>query len=128
MKEEKIDRIIRKTFNDKFIAEPSSEFSDNVMEKLGVKKRESTVVTKPLKPRRGLLLMGGLYILIIALVFFLPGSVERVTTYKLPEISLPAISKYLNFSSGISRLLIVLILGGWALIFFDNYIRKLFMR
>ncbi len=127
MKEEKLDRIIRKTFNDHFIPEPSKEFVDNVMGELGVKPVNSTIKTKPLKPKIGLILMGVLYLVILAMVFVFPGSLDS-TTYQLPQFKLPALSDYININQNLSRMLIFLILGGWLLIFFDNYIKKHFAR
>ena len=41
MKEEKIDRFIRKTVNDRFIENPSPNFTENVMGKLGVTNQEA---------------------------------------------------------------------------------------
>jgi len=127
MKEDKYDRVIRKVFNDHFVPEPSSDFVDNVMGELGVKPVNSTLKTKPLKPKRGLILMGILYVVIIALIFIIPGSLDS-TTYELPKLNLPALSDYIQISQNLSRMLIFLIVGGWLLLFFDNYIRKYFVR
>lgn len=127
MKEEKYDRVIRKIVNDHFMPEPSGNFVDNVMGELGVKPVKSTLKSKPLMPKRGLILMGILYVVIIALIFFIPGSLDS-TAYKLPKFNLPALSDYIHISKNLSRMLIVLIVGGWLLLFFDNYIRKFFVR
>lgn len=127
MKEEELDRIIRKTVNDHFIPEPSKDFVDHVMGELGVNTVSSNLKTKPLKPKRGLILMAVLYIAILAAVFIIPGSLNS-TSYQLPKFNLPAISDYINISQNMSRMLIFLILGGWLLLFLDKYIRKLFIR
>ncbi len=127
MKEEKLDRIIRKTVNDHFIPEPSRDFVDHVMGELGVKPVKSTLKTKPLKPKRGLILMGILYLVILAAVFVLPGSLAS-SSYQLPQFKLPSLSDYININQNLSRMLIFSILGGWLLIFFDKYIRKLLIR
>jgi hypothetical protein len=127
MKEEKYDRVIRKIVNDHFIPEPSGNFVDNVMGELGVKPAKSTLKTKPLMPKRGLILMGILYVVIIALIFIIPGSMDS-TAYELPKFNLPALSDYIQINQNLSRMLIFLIVGGWLLLFFDNYIRKFFAR
>jgi hypothetical protein len=129
MKEEKLDRIIRKTVNDHFVSEPSNEFVDNVMVELGVKPIKSSLKTKPLRPKWGLIIMGILYLVILSSVFFIPGALSlNSTSYQLPQFKLPSLSEYLNISQGLSRMLILLIIGGWLLIIFDNYIKKLFIR
>jgi len=127
MKEEKYDRIIRKTVNENFMPDPSRDFVDNVMGELGVKPVKATLKTKPLKPKRGLILMGVLYIVILALIFVIPGSLDS-STYQLPKFNLPALSDYIHINQNFSRMLIFLIVGGWLLLFFDNYIRKRFAR
>ncbi|MBR9999572.1 MAG: hypothetical protein KFF73_11405 [Cyclobacteriaceae bacterium] len=127
MKEEKLDRIIRKMVNDHFIPEPSRDFVDKVMGELGVKPAQSTLKTKPLKSRRGLILMGVLYLAILITILVVPGALES-SSYNLPEFKLPSLSEYFNISQNLSKMLILLILGGWILIFFDRYIRKFFMR
>lgn len=127
MKEEKLDRIIRKMVNDHFTPEPSREFVDNVMHELGVKPVKSTLQTKPLKPRRGLFLMGALYLAILLAVFLIPGALET-SQYKLPDFKLPSITDYISISQDLSKMLILLILGGWILLFSDRFLRKFFMR
>ncbi len=128
MKEERFDRIIRKTFNDKYLEEPSVNFTDQVMEKMGVTKKTPATAIRPLRQKRGLVLMIILYALIFSLIFFIPSSVESVFSYKFPDFRLPTLSQYLDPGSGFSKLLIALILGGWLLIFLDNFIRKFFTR
>ena len=127
MKEEKVDRIIRKTVNDHFTPEPSREFADHVMEKLGVKPVQSTLKTKPLKPKRGLILMGVVYLAILVSIFFIPKSLESASI-QLPKFNLPALSDYISIDQNLSRMLIFSIIAGWLLLFFDKYIRKLFLR
>jgi hypothetical protein len=127
MKEEKLDRIIRKTFNDHFTPEPSRDFVDHVMGELGIKPVQSTLKTKPLKPKRGLILMGVLYLVILVSVFFIPKSLES-TSLQLPEFNLPALSDYININQNFSRLLVFSILAGWLLLFFDKYLRKILIR
>jgi len=129
MKDEKLDRIIRKTVNDHFMPEPSRSFVDNVMGELGVKSVKSTLKTKPLKPKWGLILMGIFYLIILASIFFIPGAwTINSSAYQLPQFKIPSISEYLNIGQGLSRMLILLIIGGWLLIFFDNYLKKYFVR
>jgi len=127
MKEEKLDRIIRKTVNDQFTPNPSPNFVDNVMGELGVKQLKSTLNTKPLKPKKGLFLMAGLYLVILASIFFIPGTIES-SSIELPQFKFPSLTDYFNISQGLSRMLIMLIIGGWILLFFDKYIKKLFVR
>ena len=127
MKEEKFDRIIRKMVNDHFMQEPSRDFTDGVMKRLGVKTAPAPLKTKPLKPRWGLILMGALYLIILISVLIIPGSLES-SAYRLPEIKFPALADYMNISENLSKMLILLILGGWILLFSDRFIRRLFMR
>ena len=49
MKEQKIDRIIRKTINEHHFIKPSPEFTRSVLEKMGVKTSPVTVKEKPIK-------------------------------------------------------------------------------
>jgi hypothetical protein len=127
MKEDKLDRTIRKMVNDHFTPEPSREFADNVMHQLGVKPAKSTLQTKPLKPKRGLILMGVLYLAILLSILLIPGALES-SQYQLPEFKLPSLANYINISQNLSKMLILLILGGWILLFSDRFLRKLFMR
>ena len=127
MKEDKLDRIIRKMVNDHFAPEPSREFADNVMHQLGVKPAKTTLQTKPLKPKRGLILMGVFYLAILLSILFIPGALES-SQYQLPEFKLPSLANYINISQNLSKMLILLILGGWILLFSDRFLRKLFMR
>ncbi len=132
MKEDRIDRIIRKTYNSDIEQGPSPEFTERVMKEMGVRRSGSKLETKPLRSKRGLLLTGLIYLFIFALVVVLPMVLPEAmaggTVYQLPEFNLPPLTELLNLDQGMTRILMVLILGGWALIFFDNYIRKLFMR
>lgn len=127
MKEEKIDRLIRETVNDEFFQNPSKEFTGQVMEKLGVKGQDSKLSTRPLRYKWGLWSMVIIYSILILTVIILPGSLMN-SAYQLPEIQLPSISKFISFSSDISRLLVVLIFGGWFLIFIDKFARRIFFR
>jgi hypothetical protein len=127
MKEEKLDRIIRKMVNDHFTPEPSRNFVDNIMSEMGVKPAQSNLKTKPLKPRRGLILMGILYAGILLSIFLIPGALET-SPYSLPEFKLPSIMNYISIGKDLSKMLILLILGGWILLFSDRFLRKLFMR
>ena len=54
MKEDKIDRLIRKTVNDGIIQNPSPQFTENIMEKLGVASPSAKLKTQPLKSKWGL--------------------------------------------------------------------------
>lgn len=127
MKEDKFDRLIRKTLNDGYMQNPSPRFTENIMEKLGVPAQESRLKTKPIKAKWGIWSMIVIYILLIAFIFILPGSISS-SNFQLPEFKLPSLAKYISFSSDISKLLIVLILGGWVLIFLDNYVKRFFTR
>ena len=127
MKEEKLDRIIRKMVNDHFTPEPSRDFTEKVMNGLGVKPVQSTLKTKPLRPKRGLIVMGVLYLVVLAATFLMPGSLES-SSYQLPTFKLPALSDYINLNQDFSKMLVLLILGGWILIFSDRILRKLFIR
>ena len=127
MKEDKFDRLIRKTINDGYMQSPSPQFTEHIMEKLGVTGQESKLKTKPIKAKWGIWSMVVIYILLIAFIFIIPGSIES-SSFQLPEFELPSLSKYFSFSGNISKLLIVLILGGWILIFLDNYVKRYFTR
>jgi len=127
MKEEKIDRLIRSTMNDGFMENPSPGFTENVMQKLGVSSQEAKLKTKPVKSKWGLRSMIFIYVLLIALIFIIPGSL-LTSDYTLPTFELPSLGEYLTLDSNISKLLIMLILGGWFLIFIDSYLKKFFTR
>ncbi len=127
MKEEKLDRIIRKTINDHFTPDPSPNFVEHVMGELGVRQLKPTLTTKPLKPRKGLFLMGALYLGILISIFFIPATIES-SALQLPQLKIPSLTEYLNINQGLSRMLIILIIGGWILLIFDKYVKKLFVR
>jgi len=127
MKEEKIDRFIRKTVNDGFIENPSPNFTENVMGKLGVTNQEAKLKTKPFKSKWGLRSMIFIYLVLMIVILLIPAGLES-GGYQLPKFELPTISKYLVLDGNISKLLITLILGGWFLIFIDNYLKKFFTR
>lgn len=127
MKEENIDRFIRKTVNDGFIVNPSPNFTDTVMGKLGVTNQEAKLKTKPIKSKWGLRSMILIYLVLMIVILLIPASLET-GGYQLPKIELPSISKYFVLDGNISKLLITLILGGWFLIFIDNYLKKFFTR
>jgi len=127
MKEEKIDRLIRNTINDGYIQNPSSQFTESVMEKLGVVSQGTKLKTKPIRPRWGLWSIVVIYLLLMAAILIIPGNIDS-ETFQLPKFELPSISKYFSFSGSVSRLLITLILGGWFLIFIDSTIRKFITR
>jgi len=127
MKEEKIDRIIRKTINDGIMQDPSSQFTENVMEKLGLSNQEIKLKTKPVKSKWGLRSMIFVYVILIVAIFLIPGGLES-SGYQLPKFELPSISEYFQISGSISKMLLMLIIGGWLLIFIDNYAKKFFTR
>ena len=127
MKEEKIDRFIRKTVNDGYMENPSPNFTENVMGKLGVSNQEAKLKTKPVKSKWGLRSMIFIYLILMIAILIIPGSMES-GGYQLPKFELPSLSKYFVLDSNISKLLIILILGGWFLIFIDNYLKKFFTR
>jgi hypothetical protein len=127
MKEEKIDRFIRKTMNDGYMENPSSEFTENVMGKLGVSNQGAKLKTKPIKSKWGLRSMILIYLILMVAILLLPGTLES-GAYQLPKFELPSLGKYFTLDGNISKLLIMLILGGWFLIFIDNYLKKFFTR
>ena len=127
MKEEKIDRLIRNTMNDGFIQNPPQQFTERIMEKLGIVGHETKLKTKPIKSRWGLWFIVIIYLILIATIFFLPGNVNS-ELIKLPKFELPSISKYFSFSGTFSKLLLTLIFGGWFLIFIDGFIKKYITR
>jgi hypothetical protein len=127
MKEEKIDRLIRKTVNDGMMQNPSSQFTENVMEKLGLSNQEIKLKTKPVKSKWGLRSMIFVYLILIVAIFLIPGGLES-NGYQLPKFELPSISQYFQISGSISKMLLMLIIGGWLLIFIDNYAKKFFTR
>jgi hypothetical protein len=127
MKEEKIDRLIRKTMNDGILQNPSPQFTENVMEKLGVNGQGIKLKTKPIKSKWGLRSMIIIYLILIIAIFLIPSGLES-TGYQLPKFELPSLSQYFQISGSVSKMLIILILGGWFLIFIDNYAKKLFAR
>jgi hypothetical protein len=127
MKEEKIDRIIRKTINDGYLQSPSSQFTENIMEKLGVAGQKVKLKTKPMKSKWGLRSMIIIYLILLIAILVIPGGLET-NGYQLPKFELPSLSQYFTISGSISKLLITLILGGWFLIFIDKYAKKFFTR
>ena len=127
MKEEKIDRFIRRTINDGYIENPSPNFTENVMSKLGVTNQEAKLKTKPMKSKWGLRSMIFIYLIIMVAILLIPGTLES-GGYQLPKFELPSFSEYLVLDGNISKLLLTLILGGWFLIFIDNYLKKFFTR
>ena len=127
MKEEKIDRFIRKAINDGYIENPSPNFTENVMDKLGVTNLEAKLKTKPMKSKWGLRSMIFIYLIIMVAILLIPGSLAS-GGYQLPKFELPSLSKYFVLDSNISKLLLTLILGGWFLIFIDNYLKKFFTK
>lgn len=127
MKEEKIDRFIRRTINDGYIENPSPNFTENVMSKLGVTNQEAKLKTKPVKSKWGLRSMILIYLIIMVAILLIPGSLES-GGYQMPKFELPSFSEYFVLDGNISKLLLTLILGGWFLIFIDNYLKKFFTR
>jgi len=127
MKEEKFDRLIRKTINDGIMQNPSSQFTENVMEKLGVTGQELKLKTKPIKSKWGLRSMIIVYLILIVAIFLIPGSLES-SGYQLPKFELPSLSQYFQINGSVSKMLIILIFGGWFLIFIDKYAKKFFTR
>jgi hypothetical protein len=127
MKEEKIDRLIRKTINEGYIQDPSPQFTENIMERLGVPGKDAKLKTKPIKSKWGLRSMIIIYLVLIAAILLIPGTMES-TKFQLPTIELPSFGQYFKIGDSISKLLIMLILGGWFLIFVDNYVRRRFAR
>jgi hypothetical protein len=127
MKEEKIDRFIRRTINDGYIENPSPNFTENVMSKLGVTNQDAKLKTKPLKSKWGLRSMIFIYLIILVAILLIPASLVS-GGYQLPNFELPSISEYFVLDGNISKLLLMLILGGWFLIFIDNYLKKFFTR
>ena len=127
MKEEKIDRFIRRTINDGYIENPSPNFTENVMSKLGVTNQEAKLKTKPMKSKWGLRSMIFIYLIIMVAILLIPGSLES-GGYQMPKFELPSFSEYFVLDGNISKLLLTLILGGWFLIFIDNYLKKFFTR
>ena len=127
MKEEKIDRLIRNTINDGMIQNPSSRFTESVMEKMGLSNQELKLKTKPVRSKWGLRSMIFVYIFLIAAIFLIPGGLES-SGYQLPKLELPSIGQYFQLSESISKTLLMLIIGGWLLIFIDKYAKKFFTR
>ena len=127
MKEEKIDRFIRKTMNDGYMENPSPDFTKNVMGKLGITNQEAKLKTKPIKSKWGLRSTILIYLVLMIAILLIPGGLES-GGYQLPKFELPSLGKYFTLDGNISKLLIMLILGGWFLIFIDNYLKKFFTR
>jgi hypothetical protein len=127
MKEEKIDRLIRKTINDGMMQNPSGNFTDNVMEKMGLSNQELKLKTKPVKSKWGLRSMIIVYLVLIVAIFFIPGGLES-SGFQLPKFEIPSFSEYFQISGSVSKMLLMLIIGGWLLIFMDKYAKKFFAR
>lgn len=129
MKEENIDRIIRKTINDGYLLNPSSQFTENIMETLGVSGQKAKLKTKPIKSKWGLRSMIIFYLVLLIAILVIPGTLETsVYQFQLPKFELPSLSQYFTLSGSVSKLLIALIFGGWFLIFIDNFVKKFFTR
>jgi len=126
MKENKLDDIIRTTVNKDMIEKPSLSFTDSVMEKLGVNPQEGKLKTKPIRIKWGLISMIFVYIIIVGAVFLIPGSVSS-ESFQMPTFNLPSITEYLDLGENTSKILIMLIFGGWLLIFIDKFLKKLFI-
>lgn len=127
MKEQKIDRFIRKTVNENHNLKPSPEFTENILEKLGVKTTPAVSKPKPIRNKWGLILTVSLYILIMVSLLVIPQNQESTMTW-IPQFSLPAIGDYLNVSSNVYKMILILIMGGWILLIADNFVKKLFLR
>jgi hypothetical protein len=127
MKEDKIDRLIRKTVNDGIIQNPSPQFTENVMGKLGVASPSTKLKTQPLKSKWGLRSMIIIYLILILAIIIIPGGLVS-NGYQLPKFELPSFSQYFQLSGSVSKMLIMLILGGWFLIFIDSYVKKFLIR
>ena len=127
MKEGKIDRLIRNTMNDGFIQNPSHQFTEQIMEKLGIVTHETKLKTKPIKSRWGLWSIVIIYLILMATILIIPGKMNS-DLFQLPKFELPSLDKYFSFSGTLSKLLLTLIFGGWFLIFIDNFIKKYIIR
>ena len=127
MKENKLDDIIRTTVNKDLLENPSSNFTESVMNKLGISPQDAKLKTKPITSKWGLGTMILIYVLVIGAVFLIPGSVNS-GSFQLPSINIPSITQYFNFDENTSIILIMLIFSGWFLLFIDKFLKKLFIR
>ena len=128
---EKFDRIVRDIVKHDIIEPPTAFFTDKVMERLGIRKVQSGVVTKPILSNRAKIAIAAGYTAIIALIIiFSKGSPAPDSKYLklLPEFQLPSLKSLFEINSQFLTLLAVLIGVGWLLIGLDKILKKFLLR
>ncbi len=128
--EEKFDYLLGRIIRDDMMEKPSAGFTENVLEKLGVQKVASRIVSKPILSLKSKIAIAAVYMILMVYLFFSGGESASTTNYLnfIPQFKLSALTSMLNFDSQFYTLLVILIGAGWILILFDKFMKRFFLR
>jgi hypothetical protein len=129
--EEKFDRSIRNIIKNDIPDQPSSSFTDRVLEGLGIYRVQSKTPARPILSKWAKISIAAGYALILGLILiFSKGSTPPDTKYEelLSMFRLPSFNSLFQINGQVLTLLLVIIGGGWLLAAVDRVLKKLFVR
>ena len=129
--EEKFDRSIRKIIRSEIPDQPSPEFTDRVMEGLGVYRLQNKNIAKPLLSRWAKISIAAGYILVLGLIVIFSGKTAPVDSKYLDFLSRFRPSSFgslIQFNGQVLTFLLVIMGGGWILAGLDKLMKKVFIR
>ncbi len=129
--EEKFDRRIKNIIQNDIIESPSPAFTDNVMDRLGVRKVSTVTVRKPILSKWSKIAIASGYVILLAVIIYYSGTAKPVDskyTDFLQRFQLPSIKSLFSINNQILTILLVLIGGGWLLAGIDKILKKILLR
>ena len=129
--EEKFDRSIRRIIRNELPEQPSPEFTDRVMEGLGVYRLQHKKIAKPLLSGWAKISIAAGYILALGLIVIFSGKSAPVDSKYfdfLSRFSPSAFGSLIQFNGQILTFLLVIMGGGWILAGLDKIMKKVFIR
>ena len=129
--EEKFDRSVRKIIKNDLPEQPSPEFTDKVMEGLGVYRIRNKAVTRPLLSGWAKISIAAGYILVLVLIVIFSSNSSPVDSKYFNFISrfqLNSLGSLLQINGQLLTILLVIMGGGWLLAGIDRVMKKVFLR
>ncbi len=129
--EEKFDRSIRNILREDLVEQPTVNFTNKVMEHLGLQRVQPVKTPKPLLSSKAKIAIAAGYLLVIALIIlFVKGGSATVPSYLeiFTKFKLPTLGSLIQVNSQILTMLVVLMTGGWILAGIDRLLKKIILR
>ncbi len=128
--EEKFDRSIKNIIKSDINEMPSPDFTENVMERLGVR-RISPAVTRPILSKWSKIAIASGYVILLAIIIYYSGQASPSDSKymeALKWLQFPSAKSLFLMNNQIITILLVLIGGGWMLAGLDKLLKKFLLR